>query len=117
MIESQLTYVMDALGKMDARGAAVAEALPEAQESFNLAVQEQTQGTVWTDGGCASWYLDRHGRNTVIWPGTSWSFRQATRAFDPSEYVLEGSRSAARQGPVFSAGPNPARKSAAARQP
>jgi hypothetical protein len=46
------------------------------------------RGTVWTAGGCASWYLDAHGRNTTLWPGSSWWFRRATRRFDPAEYLL-----------------------------
>lgn len=89
IIESQLAYVMQALGAMDERGAAVLDTRPEAQAAFNESVQKRTRGTVWVDGGCGSWYLDEHGRNTTIWPGTSWSFRQATRRFNPAEHLLE----------------------------
>jgi cation diffusion facilitator CzcD-associated flavoprotein CzcO len=89
MIESQLTYVMDALGTMEDRGAAVLDTRPKAQAAFNDELQARMKGTVWTEGGCASWYLDEHGRNTTLWPGTSWSFRQATKRFDPAEHVLE----------------------------
>ena len=88
IIESQLAYVMDALRTLDARGAAACDARPEAQAAFNDVVQRRMRGTVWTQGGCASWYLDSHGRNTTLWPGTSWSFRRATRAFDAAEYEL-----------------------------
>jgi cation diffusion facilitator CzcD-associated flavoprotein CzcO len=88
MIESQLRFTMDALRAMDARGAAVLDTRPEAQERFNAAIQRRMRGTVWTQGGCASWYLDAHGRNTTLWPGTSWSFRRATRRFHPAEHVL-----------------------------
>lgn len=89
MIESQLAYVMDALQTMEQRGAAVVDARPESQAAFNDTVQARMAGTVWTEGGCASWYLDRHGRNRTLWPGSSWTFRQATRHFDAGEYVLE----------------------------
>jgi cation diffusion facilitator CzcD-associated flavoprotein CzcO len=88
MIESQLAYVMDALGELDARGAAALDTCPAAQEDFNATVQRRMRGTVWTKGGCASWYLDAHGRNTTLWPGTSWSFRRATRRFDLAEHEL-----------------------------
>ncbi len=88
IIESQLAYVMDALGTLDARGAAACDARPDAQAAFNDGVQRRMRGTVWTQGGCASWYLDSHGRNTTLWPGTSWSFRRATRRFDAAEYEL-----------------------------
>jgi cation diffusion facilitator CzcD-associated flavoprotein CzcO len=89
IIESQLAYVMKALATMDARGASVVATRPEAQAAYNEAVQRRMRGTVWVDGGCASWYVDEHGRNTTLWPGTSWSFRQALRRFDPAEHLLE----------------------------
>ncbi len=88
MIESQVRYALDALAKADAAGAATFEPREDAQRAFNERVQERMQGTVWTSGGCASWYLDAHGRNTTLWPGASWRFRRETRAFDPGEYVL-----------------------------
>lgn len=88
MIESQLAYVMGALRAMDARGALACDTRPEAQAAFNETLQSRMRGTVWTEGGCASWYLDAHGRNTTLWPGTSWSFRRATRRFDPAEHLL-----------------------------
>jgi cation diffusion facilitator CzcD-associated flavoprotein CzcO len=88
MIESQLAYVIDALRTLAARGAVACDTLPAAQAAFNEVVQRRMRHTVWTNGGCASWYLDDHGRNTTLWPGTSWSFRRATRRFDPAEYEL-----------------------------
>jgi cation diffusion facilitator CzcD-associated flavoprotein CzcO len=88
MIESQLAYVMDALRALDGHGAVGLDTRAEAQAAFNEELQARMRGTVWTEGGCASWYLDAHGRNTTLWPGTSWSFRQATRRFDPAEHVL-----------------------------
>jgi cation diffusion facilitator CzcD-associated flavoprotein CzcO len=88
MIESQIAYAMGALRAMDERSAAALDARPEAQAAFNAALQRRMRGTVWTQGGCASWYLDAHGRNTTLWPGSSWTFRRATRRFDPAEYEL-----------------------------
>jgi hypothetical protein len=46
------------------------------------------QGTVWTSGGCASWYLDANGRNSTLWPDFTFRFRRALRLFDPAEHVL-----------------------------
>jgi cation diffusion facilitator CzcD-associated flavoprotein CzcO len=89
IIESQLAYVLDALRAMDERGATVVHTRAEAQAAFNETVQRRMRGTVWVDGGCSSWYIDEHGRNTTLWPGTSWSFRQALRRFDPAEHLLE----------------------------
>ena len=88
ILESQFNYVLDALRVMRERGAAIVEVRPEAQERFNAAVQKQMKGTVWTTGGCASWYIDRNGLNTTLWPGWTWDFRRRTRRFDPAPYVL-----------------------------
>jgi hypothetical protein len=45
--------------------------------------------TVWSSGGCVSWYLDDHGRNPTIWPDFTFRFRRRTRRFVPGDYVVE----------------------------
>jgi hypothetical protein len=45
------------------------------------------QGTVWNTG-CASWYLDATGRNSMLWPDWTWRFRQRTASFDPNDFKL-----------------------------
>jgi cation diffusion facilitator CzcD-associated flavoprotein CzcO len=90
MIESQCNYVLDALRLMEAGGAAELEVRAEAQAAYNAGLQEQMRGTVWTSGGCASWYLDARGRNTTLWPTFTWPFRARTRRLDPAHYELRG---------------------------
>jgi cation diffusion facilitator CzcD-associated flavoprotein CzcO len=92
MIESQVTYVMDALRHRAARGAATVEPTEAAERAWDDEVQDKLQGTVWNTGGCRSWYLDDNGRNTTLWPGATWAYRRATRRFDPREYRLEPAR-------------------------
>ena len=60
----------------------------DVQDRFNQELQQRLEGTVWSTGGCASWYLDDTGRNTTLWPGSTWPFRQKTRHFDASCYEL-----------------------------
>ena len=86
MAEWQAGYVLQALRRLDRCGAI--EPRQEAQDAWNEAVQERMQGTVWTQGGCASWYIDRNGRNTTLWPDHTFRFRAAVRRFDPAEYVF-----------------------------
>ena len=88
MLESQFAYVLDALRTMRKRGAGVLEVRPEAQRRFNEEIQSAMKDTVWTTGGCASWYIDRNGLNTTLWPGWTWDYRRRTRSFDPAPYVL-----------------------------
>ncbi|MGH3932977.1 MAG: flavin-containing monooxygenase, partial [Pseudonocardiaceae bacterium] len=88
MIESQLAYTMDALRYLRRSGAAAVEVRPRAQAAYNDDLQSRMGRTVWSAGGCASWYLDAQGRNTALWPSFSWRFRQATRTFRPDEYLV-----------------------------
>jgi cation diffusion facilitator CzcD-associated flavoprotein CzcO len=91
MIESQVSYVVDALRYLDRERAAAVEVRPEAQAAFNADVDRRMRGTVWTSGGCRSWYLDATGRNSTLWPGFTWPFRRMMRRFDPASYVVRAS--------------------------
>ncbi len=44
------------------------------------------KNSVWNNGGCASWYLDKHGNNTTLWPGFTFEFRRLTKNFDLEAY-------------------------------
>ncbi len=88
MIESQVAYTLDALRHLERTGAPAVEVRPEAQLAYNRIVQRRMEGTVWTAGGCESWYLDAHGHNTTLWPTFTWRFRRATRRFHSAEYLL-----------------------------
>jgi cation diffusion facilitator CzcD-associated flavoprotein CzcO len=88
MIEAQLDYLMDALRAMEERGATRVEVRPEAQSAYNEDLQSRMARTVWMSGGCSSWYIDRNGKNTTIWPDFTWRFRRETRRFDRAAYEL-----------------------------
>jgi len=86
MIESQVNYLADAIATMKRRRIRSLEVRTEAQQSFGRMLRRKLSGSVWNTGGCASWYLDKHGANTTIWPGFSFEFRQITRRFDVDAY-------------------------------
>jgi len=87
MIESQLAYVLDALRTMADERLEVLETTPQAQESYRQLIAARSQGTVWLTGGCGSWYLDRHGHNTTLWPDFTFRFRRLTRRLDRENYL------------------------------
>ena len=87
MIESQLTYLMDAIRQMDEREIGSIEVRPETVEQFNAEIQRMMAGTVWASG-CSSWYLDASGRNSTLWPDFTFRFRQRLRHFDADAYEL-----------------------------
>jgi cation diffusion facilitator CzcD-associated flavoprotein CzcO len=88
MIEAQIAHIMQCLRTMDERELDAVEVRPEVQSAYNREIDEQMRGTVWTDGGCASWYIDAAGRNSTLWPDFTWRFRRRSGAFNESEYVL-----------------------------
>ncbi len=92
MIESQIAYVLDALALLSSRRAGTIEVSAQAQAGFCAEIDERSAGTVWALGGCRSWYLDRTGRNSVLWPGPTFEFRRRTRALNPRHYRLEPAR-------------------------
>jgi cation diffusion facilitator CzcD-associated flavoprotein CzcO len=90
MSEAQAGYIVKALKHMRRRGLDAIEPAPEAQARWNRAVDRRMQGTVWTAGGCASWYIDANGRNSTLWPGFTFTYRLAMARFDAGNYVAHG---------------------------
>lgn len=91
MIEAQVDYLLDALAKMDAAGVDAIEPRADVQRAYNDRLQRRLAGTVWNSGGCASWYLDEHGRNTTLWPTFTFVFRRELKTCDLDEYVTQPS--------------------------
>jgi cation diffusion facilitator CzcD-associated flavoprotein CzcO len=88
IIESQIAYVLDALRTMRRSGARTLEVREEAQRAYNAELDRMTDGTVWVSGGCTSYYIDRNGHNSALWPTYTWPFRKRTREFDVAAYAL-----------------------------
>jgi cation diffusion facilitator CzcD-associated flavoprotein CzcO len=88
MLESQIAYALDALATMRRTGAAEFEVRPEVQTAYNEELQERLADTVWNTGGCTSWYFDRNGRNSIMWPGFTFEYRRRTKHFDAAAYRL-----------------------------
>ena len=88
MIESQIAYVLDALRTMRRSGARTVEVREDAQAAYNAELDRMTEGTVWVSGGCTSYYIDRNGHNSALWPTYTWPFRRRLRQFDAVAYTL-----------------------------
>jgi cation diffusion facilitator CzcD-associated flavoprotein CzcO len=88
MIESQVKYVLDALRAMRRRGAHSLEVREDAQAAYNAELDRMTGDTVWVTGGCTSYYIDRNGHNSALWPTYTWPFRRRLREFDAAAYAF-----------------------------
>ncbi|WP_343598899.1 NAD(P)/FAD-dependent oxidoreductase [Mycobacterium sp.] len=90
MIESQIHYVSEAIAACDRRHAQALAPTRAAQDRFNEELQRRLGPSVWNSGGCRSWYLDEHGKNTVLWGGYTWQYWLGTRSLRPAEYRFFG---------------------------
>jgi cation diffusion facilitator CzcD-associated flavoprotein CzcO len=90
MMESQLKQVIKALEHMRRNSIHAIEPTPEAQRRDSAEVDRKMAGTVWSTGGCKSWYLDATGRNSTLWPGFATTFRLRLRRFRPGDFRTVG---------------------------
>lgn len=87
IIESQVEYILGALAFARDTATAVLDPRREAEDAYVDQLHQRSQGTVWLDGGCKSWYLDpQSGRLTVLWPDFAYAFRDTNSTFHPAAY-------------------------------
>lgn len=87
MIESQVHYAMKAIEYMDAHRVFSIEVKPNVQDAYNVQLQDKLSTTVWNTGGCSSWYKLPSGKNTTLWPGFTFEFRNALSKFNPHDFI------------------------------
>jgi cation diffusion facilitator CzcD-associated flavoprotein CzcO len=87
MIECQIGLVVQALEHLRVHQLSELQVRPEVEAAYNAELAARSERSVWKSG-CASWYLDAAGRNTVLWPDLTFRFRSRTRHFRPDDYVL-----------------------------
>jgi cyclohexanone monooxygenase len=92
IIESQVAYLRDAVATLRSHRYAALEPRADAQRRWNADLQRRMKRTVWNTGGCSSWYLDSEGRNTVLWPKSTFTFRRLLARFDPEAYDVQAVR-------------------------
>ncbi|GGK47227.1 flavin-containing monooxygenase [Nocardia camponoti] len=86
IIESQLNYVLSALTRMRELNLGTFEVKLAALDDYNAVIKKNMATTVWATGGCQSWFLDKAGNNSALWPDFSFRFRNQTREFDLTAY-------------------------------
>lgn len=89
MIESQITYIVDALTKMRDEGAQRVEVRQEAQAAFVDEMADRSKDTVWLTGGCHTYYTTADGTgNAGLFPSWSFEYRRRTARFDHEAYEV-----------------------------
>jgi cation diffusion facilitator CzcD-associated flavoprotein CzcO len=86
VMESQIQYILSWLRELDRVGQrSYFDVRPQRQQQYNADLQARLRKTVWA-AGCKSWYLDRDGRNSTVFPGLTYQYRKATANFHAEDY-------------------------------
>lgn len=85
-LEAQFEHVLGVLKLLEERSARTVEPSVEAQSRYVASIDSRFARTVWLTGGCQSWYLDRTGRNSTLWPDGVRRFRRAVTRVRPADY-------------------------------
>ncbi len=89
-VEAQAGFIADAIRACKAAGVEAIEVRRDVHDRWNEAVQEGLRGTVWNDGGCASYYLDATGRNSTIYPWSTIDLKRRMRRFTLGDFHTAG---------------------------
>jgi hypothetical protein len=80
---------MRMLELLRARGARSVDVRQDVQDAQNRRLQRKMRGTVWSTG-CKSWYLDKNGKNTTLWPWFTFDYFRSVDRIDLENYVVIG---------------------------
>ncbi|AZG45617.1 flavin-containing monooxygenase [Gordonia insulae] len=88
MLEPQAAYISTVLRHLDERGQLTVEVTADAQRRYADEMDRELSGTVWNSGGCSSWYMDSSGRNSVMWPTFTRTYRTMMTHFDDADHTM-----------------------------
>jgi cation diffusion facilitator CzcD-associated flavoprotein CzcO len=85
-LETQTTYIRQALQQVQKRGAAAIAVRSEVATRNDQETQARFIGTAWTQ--CNSWYRTEQGRIVANWPGYMREYSARTRTLNPDEFTF-----------------------------
>lgn len=88
IIEAQLAYIVDMLKKAYSKNIATIEIRKDVLDSYNEEVQTALKNTVWNTGGCSSYFIDKNGRNSTLWPWTTFEMRSRLAQCNLQDYEI-----------------------------
>ena len=85
MIEGCVNHAVACIKACEQQGGGAVEVKKQVQAAFNERIQKRLAKSVWATG-CQSWYQDKNGKITTLWPGFTFEFRQLTDHFKKQDY-------------------------------
>jgi len=88
MMELQMKYIMQYIAKLEKLGTnAYLDVKPEAQKAYNNKLQAKFENTVWASG-CKSFYMDKNGKNTTLYPRLTETYKKETKKFEEADFSV-----------------------------
>ncbi len=88
IIEAQVKYILSAITKARKKKIATISVDGDTSAKLNKDLQNALQGTVW-NSGCASYFIDKTGRNSVNWPWTTMKMQRRLRRIKLADFQIE----------------------------
>lgn len=86
MIEAQAEHIIRSLRWKRHQNAKAISVKADRARRFDEDTQRRLQSSVWTRGGCQSWYQDRSGRVVALWPRPTFLYILLCRIRKSKEY-------------------------------
>lgn len=88
VIESQMKYIMQCMQKLNDNSIKAIEPTQFAESEYTNMVHSEMQQTVWSYGGCSSWYQNEDGKVIAMFPGFSFTFRRMCKNFTANDHTI-----------------------------
>ncbi len=89
MLESQMAYIASAIDHVISSGRSSIAVTPEAEQAYTTSIHQQMQRTVWSWGGCKSWYQNKAGKVVALYPDFTFRFKRMCKRFKPEHHHLQ----------------------------
>ena len=84
--ECQYNYIIDAMTRIREGGHRYLDLKAEVLHQWRDEMEARSAKSVWTQGGCQTWYVTKEGVNTNNWPGPWLEYKRRTLRVNPDEY-------------------------------
>ncbi|HXN63401.1 MAG TPA: hypothetical protein VN886_23355, partial [Acidimicrobiales bacterium] len=88
MVECQVNYVTEAIGRLLAAGRRTMSCRRDVHEAYAVEMEEGNAKMVWGVADVPTWYRNKHGRVTQNWPFDLHQYWDRTREPDLGDYEL-----------------------------
>lgn len=88
IIEAQMNYIMKAIHAAQRCPKQVVEVTAVAEELYTRNIHQSMGKTVWSYGGCHSWYKSKSGKVIAMFPGFSFTYRLWANRFRALDHQL-----------------------------